>query len=819
MQAPPPERTVPFNLDLVFRRGMGRRLLLCILALAIPPLVLVGWINYQTATSHMEQEIQKTIQVNAELKSQQIGAYIQGRLADAERQGHQPATISFFNALVRRHSATEETLSEFILSTQWNTAVLAYGSGIQLHAELHGYHDILMIDPDGNVIFSSAKTNDLAGNLNQADMATTGISTAFRETLETGKPVFSGFETGVPDGNGVRAFITAAIGDVGNPPAGVIAFKIPGSDIQQIIDMPPEPGESVRIYLLDADLTLLAGTIEGQRPDTRLTVKTAVAQQWRAALAKDKSALPQSSLLNYKDPGGHRIVGTYAPIQPGNAPYALVVEIDRTMALTTIHRQQMILFTIVILTGLAVIAVSTALARMLVEPVRDLTESVSRASHGQFNDDMEAYSSHELGQLEMACHILIDHIRTLTTEHETQSRFIAGLASLQRLIGGAQEPGELCLNTLEFLSDFLDLHQADFYIKDESGRLQCACHFPGQPICKPDMIFFPGEGRVGQAALEKTMLTFRRDAADDLIIAVPAVDVGNLVAIPLMLQETVIGGLEIEKTSVFSLFDGHYLTAAAEFIAMALSAALTREKEITLLEKTREQAEKLKLRETALESKTHELKMQSQAFQQSEQVLQLKHLELEAANAQMVKNAADLEANMAILEQQKRDMQRQNAELEQAHRQLAEKARQLEISSRYKTEFMANMSHELRTPLNSILLLSRLLVENKEHTLTARQAEFAQTVYSAGEDLLNLINEILDLAKVESGKMELESAPVEIQSIARAMQGSFTPLAEQGGITFTAHVAPDVPAQLISDRKRIEQIVKNFLSNAFKFTP
>ena len=315
------------------------------------------------------------------------------------------------------------------------------------------------------------------------------------------------------------------------------------------------------------------------------------------------------------------------------------------------------------------------------------------------------------------------------------------------------------------------------------------------------------------------MLTFRRDAADDLIIAVPTVDVGNLVAIPLMLQETVIGGLEIEKTSVFSLFDGHYLTAAAEFIAMALSAALTREKEITLLEKTREQAEKLKLRETALESKTHELKMQSQAFQQSEQVLQLKHLELEAANAQMVKNAADLEANMAILEQQKRDMQRQNAELEQAHRQLAEKARQLEISSRYKTEFMANMSHELRTPLNSILLLSRLLVENKEHTLTARQAEFAQTVYSAGEDLLNLINEILDLAKVESGKMELESAPVEIQSIARAMQGSFTPLAEQGGITFTARVAPDVPAQLISDRKRIEQIVKNFLSNAFKFTP
>jgi DNA-binding response OmpR family regulator len=131
---------------------------------------------------------------------------------------------------------------------------------------------------------------------------------------------------------------------------------------------------------------------------------------------------------------------------------------------------------------------------------------------------------------------------------------------------------------------------------------------------------------------------------------------------------------------------------------------------------------------------------------------------------------------------------------------------------------MANMSHELRTPLNSILLLSRLLLENKENNLAARQSEFAQTIHSAGEDLLNLINEILDLAKVESGKMAVELQAVRVQSIADAIQVSFAPLAEQRGIRFAIHVAPEVPERLITDRKRVEQIVKNFLSNAFKFT-
>jgi len=817
MDTPFFERTVPFSLDLVFRQGMGRRLLLCIFTVAMLPTMLIGWINYQAAYHHLDQDIKKTIRLNAELKSQQINAYLHGRMTDAERHGREPATIAFFNALVRRHQAAEEPLSEFVLSPPWNAAVSAFGSGIQLHADLHGYHDILLIDGDGNIIFSSSNAPTLTGNLNQIEKKSP-IRAAFRKTLETGIPTFSGFESGVAETTGVRAFITAAIGSMDDPPAGVIAFTIPGGDIQQLIQLPPEPDKNVRIYLIDKDLTLLAGTIAGQRPDTRLTIKTAIAQQWGDAIANDKSALPPSSLLEYQDPGGHWMVGTYASIQVDRTPYALVVEVDRTMALSTIHRQQKIVFTVLILTGLGIIAVSVILSRVLVEPVRDLTKQVTLATRDQQRNLPAISASHEIGQLATVCNDLIKHIHALSIEHEIQSRLVAGMASLHRLLGGTPEPETLCFRALEFLSDFLDLDRADFFIGTEDGRFACACHFPGRPTGECDLVISPGEGRIGRAIHEKTMLAFRKDAVEASIIPVPTADLGNIVAVPLVLEESVIGVVEAQKIGVFSLFESHFLQTAAPFIAMALGAALVREKEMALIEKTRQQADQLSRRETELEKNTQALQSQRQAFKKSEQVLQLKHLELEAANAQMVKNAADLEANMATLEQQKKDMQKQNAELEKAHRELADKARQLEISSQYKTEFMANMSHELRTPLNSILLLSRLLLENTSNTLSPKQAEFAQTINSAGEDLLNLINEILDLAKVESGKIDIESEPVAIKSIAQAMQASFAPLAEQSGVVFSIDVAKDVPERLVSDRKRISQIVKNFLSNAFKFT-
>lgn len=471
-----------------------------------------------------------------------------------------------------------------------------------------------------------------------------------------------------------------------------------------------------------------------------------------------------------------------------------------------------------LLTALGILLAAVILSHRLVGPLEDLSHDVAMAAQGRFTDAVTVDADDEIGELARAVEGLFDHLKTAAAQHEDQIRFMTGLTRLHGLIAGEQELEKLNLNTLEFLHQTLDLCRADIYIVHGDAGPRWQGRFPGLPGHDEDPARHPGKMRAADALREKAPLWFQKDAPEKPPKPAAAIDRANLITLPLLLRQTGIGALDLEKTDPFSASDGRFAEAAAKVIAVALNAATLRRQEKSLLERSREQAAQLKGREAALQAKTRELEGQTRALQASEEALQLKQLELEAANAQMTKNAADLEANMAILEKQKQDMQQQNRALEKAHRELAQKARQIELSSQYKSEFLANMSHELRTPLNSILLLSRLLLENKGKNLLPKQSEFARTIHSAGEDLLNLINEILDLAKVESGKMEVHREPVTIRDITRSMLVTFSPLAEQNRVAFDIHVAPDVPEKLVTDRKRIEQILKNFLSNAFKFT-
>lgn len=191
---------------------------------------------------------------------------------------------------------------------------------------------------------------------------------------------------------------------------------------------------------------------------------------------------------------------------------------------------------------------------------------------------------------------------------------------------------------------------------------------------------------------------------------------------------------------------------------------------------------------------------------------------MQAQQEELRQTNEELEEQTQILEERKEKIQKTNLELNKARRLLEKKADDLEISSQYKSEFLANMSHELRTPLNSILLLSQLLFDNKEGSLNEKQVEFAQTIYSSGSDLLNLINEILDLSKIESGRVELRIDDVNLADFAASMEQKFKPIAVEKGLNFNIEVADNLPAYIRTDHQRISQIIKNFLSNAHKFT-
>jgi len=230
-----------------------------------------------------------------------------------------------------------------------------------------------------------------------------------------------------------------------------------------------------------------------------------------------------------------------------------------------------------------------------------------------------------------------------------------------------------------------------------------------------------------------------------------------------------------------------------------------------LTQELQSQSEELKRQQDELRHSNSELEQQARTLKQSEEMLKDQQEELQQVNE-------ELEEKASLLAEQNKKVEQKNAEVESARLALEEKAEQLSVSSKYKSEFLANMSHELRTPLNSLLILARLMSENKDGNLTQKQIEYANTILSSGTDLLNLINDVLDLSKVEAGKMDVNTAEVLVTEVRDLVERSFRPVADQKQLGFSVDVQPGAPARLITDGQRLNQVLKNLLSNAFKFT-
>lgn len=333
-------------------------------------------------------------------------------------------------------------------------------------------------------------------------------------------------------------------------------------------------------------------------------------------------------------------------------------------------------------------------------------------------------------------------------------------------------------------------------------------------------IVAPGESLVGQAILEKTPILLTDVPSDYVSIhsglgkARPL----NLYILPILFEDDVKAVLEVASFKPFTETQQAFLEEMTSGLGIILESVMGRiqlakllEETQVLMEEIQAQSEELQSQQEELRVTNEELEEQTQALRQSEEKLQVQQEELEQANEELIEKASRLE-------EQNKMFELTNREVESARAALEEKARQLAISSKYKSEFLANMSHELRTPLNSLLILSRLLSDNPEGNLTTKQIEYAHTIYSSGQDLLILINDILDLTKIESGKMEVVNGKVSINGLTRFAEQRFRPIANEKGLDFDLLVGKKTPEFIYSDEQRIKQVLKNLLSNAFKFT-
>ncbi len=389
--------------------------------------------------------------------------------------------------------------------------------------------------------------------------------------------------------------------------------------------------------------------------------------------------------------------------------------------------------------------------------------------------------------------------------HETQAWIRAGQMRVSEKVQGDQRLDRLGENALNVIAGYLDAQVGALYFAERDGGFR---RFSGYAIVpgSDDERLRAGDGLLGQAARENRAIHVTDVPAGYLPVA-SALGRGtptSLVVAPASVDGVVHAVLELGFFRRIEPPDLELLARVSESLAVAVRASKDRTRLEELLEETQRQAEELQAQQEELRVNNEELEEQSRALRESQVRLESQQAEVEQINSQ-------LEEQAQILEQQKDDLSRGQVVL-------ADRAAELERSNQYKSEFLANMSHELRTPLNSSLILAKLLADNKDGNLTPEQVKFAQTISSAGNDLLALINDILDLSKIEAGKIDVSPESVPLRRLLDGLVKTFQPGAEEKGLSLSVAIDPTAPPSIDTDPQRLGQILKNLLSNALKFT-
>ncbi|SAL55954.1 multi-sensor hybrid histidine kinase [Caballeronia peredens] len=399
-------------------------------------------------------------------------------------------------------------------------------------------------------------------------------------------------------------------------------------------------------------------------------------------------------------------------------------------------------------------------------------------------------------------------------EQERQTRALQeqawlreGQTQLAERVIGRQSLDQLCQTILDFLADYLKISLGAFYVRDADGTLKRTASFGFDPgaASLPDSLAGV-QSLVGQA-VHARKLTSVTDVPSNywkVTSALGASAPASLVIVPIENEGQANGAIELGAMHALTGRDQQFLNAVAGNIGDFVEAAQYRERLQRVLDETQQLNEELQMQQEELRTTNEELEQQTTALSQAQAYLANQKAELEQTNDQLAEQA--------------RVLDERNAALNSAQGELEERAEALQRASRYKSEFLANMSHELRTPLNSSLILAKLLSENKHGNLSGDQVKYAQTIYSAGNDLLNLINDILDLSKVEAGKLDLHIEDVPLQRIMDSLARTFEPLARQKKLRLEIRNEIDEYPNLTTDFRRLEQILKNLLSNAVKFT-
>ncbi|MEV7544257.1 HAMP domain-containing protein [Streptomyces sp. NPDC089915] len=442
------------------------------------------------------------------------------------------------------------------------------------------------------------------------------------------------------------------------------------------------------------------------------------------------------------------------------------------------------------------------LAANLTGQVRAIAEVTGAVARGDLTRTVAVEAPGEVGELKDNINAMVESLRATTRANEEQDWLKTHLARISGGIQGRRDLTTVARLVMREVPPLVHAQYGCFFLSQDGpegaegtggAELVAIASYglPDDPASGPRR-FRPGRSPVGQAAADHRILVVEDlpPGYAPVVTGTGSADPSALIVLPIVFEGQVLGALEFASLRPLAPLHRAFLEQFTELLGVNVSSLTANARTDELLERSQRLTAELSARSGELQARQRELQ----------------------------RSNAELQDKAALLADRNRDIERKNHQIEQARQELEERARELARASLYKSEFLANMSHELRTPLNSLLILAQLLAQNPEGNLTEKQADYAAVIHSAGSDLLQLINDILDLSKVEAGRMDVHPEPVALQRVLDYVDVTFRPVADERGLEFTVSGAPSAGEGLVTDEGRLRQVLRNLVSNALKFT-
>jgi len=738
------------------------------------------------------------------------------------------------------------------------------------YIQQYNYHDLFLIHPQGKIFYTVERESDYLTNILTGEYANSNLGKLIKKVNQTKTFNSSDFAPYAPSNNEPAAFIAQPLIKEGDIKL-IVALQISDKATNKIMQQRAGMGKTGETYLVGGDNLMRSNSFldpENHSIIASFSNPTINAVNTQATQAALSGTTGKAIIKDYLD---NWVLSSYTPITVGDNTWALIAEIDKSEAFAIITKMQWLLLFIVVLVGFITLVFISKTTKSLTTPLLSINNNLKTLALGKVVDDnIEYRKNDEIGELVVATRTLktgmktsiaqanaiasgdyeqevkllsdqdelgkalgdmTNTLRATTVKNLQEDWLKTGQAQLNDLTSGEQNINELTKKIITFLATYVEATVSLIYLLQKSNTnsyLHLTASYAYTAHNNTPNEFEIGEGLIGQAALDKKVLFRNHSPAEytniiqsGLATAVPS----YVIILPFLYEQEVKGVVEIGATKELSEIQVTFLEQVMASIGIAINTADSRNKMQILLKQSQQQSEELQAKHKEMQQTNEELQSQSEELQSQSEELQAQQEELRQTNEILEERTHGLEQQKDEIQEKNRTLEVNRVEMEKAQIEMEKtksaivlKAEELELASKYKSEFLANMSHELRTPLNSLLILAQLMADNKPGNLNEKQIEYAKTINSAGKDLLTLINDILDLSKVEAGKIEVQWENVLLPDLLTMIEQKFLPIAENKNLEFNTIIDANVNKTLCTDGQRLKQIINNLLSNALKFT-